>query len=84
MSTELVDRPAEVAIAPPLLRYMRKCGGKDVLVFDTPRDAGIAAHIMRERGLMAEARYDKVFISCVLSDDTTDQPRQVRRRGGRT
>jgi hypothetical protein len=48
----------------PLVAYIDRCGGQDILVFDTANQASDAAHRVRKRSpeLHVEARYDKVFL----------------------
>ena len=49
-----------------LREYLRKCGGKDVLYFDDPAEAGNAAHTLRARVdtvfVDISAQYEKVFM----------------------
>ena len=50
----------------PLVEYVRKQGGKEVLVFDTDKEASAAAWAIRSKnpeGVTVEARYNKVLIS---------------------
>lgn len=51
---------------PDLREYLRACGGKDILYFDDPAEAGNAAHTLRARVdevfVKVEAQYDKVFL----------------------
>jgi hypothetical protein len=53
-----------VALADPLVEYIEKCGGKDVLHFQNDTAALAAARVLREHHpeVNVEARYEKVFL----------------------
>ena len=55
---------AMVALDDPLVCYLERCGGKDVLHFQNDAGATAAARTLRERHpeVIVEARYEKVFL----------------------
>jgi hypothetical protein len=62
----VAELPAPPSAVAPLVTYLRRCGGRDILLFDTPADASAAAWRLRsdldDGGVSIHSSYDKVFI----------------------